>query len=220
MTAIRVEGLTGSTHSGFVTSESVFVKNATGTTIREGVIRRAPTRGAGDFATTDSKYLSLVVLGNGTGATYSDGLLLQGARTEVAYCSICDNGDDPAYEHGIYVSRVARDVFIHDNVIRGNSGAGIRFVGTGRAVQNLIDGNRLGMVFAEDVPGQIVSRYNVIRATEYAYQCDLNFKLGRLVSDYNVFSPGARFRINAQGLNVDLAGWRKATGQDLHSVIA
>jgi hypothetical protein len=199
-------------------SAGVYVNNATGVILRKSVIHDCKLRGIGDFA-TGSKFLNLVVSNNGhDGQPYNgDGILIQSQKAEVGWCVIAGNGDSPDYEHGIYVAGVARDVWIHDSVLTGNSCSGIKAAGTGLIERCSITGSPLGIVFDSDQPADMTIQHCSITATKYAIQVDANTRLARFHSDYNVFAAGSKFA--NKGVVTDLAGWQKATGLDMHSVL-
>jgi nitrous oxidase accessory protein NosD len=165
--------------------------------------------------TTSGRYLRNVITDNGhDGADYNgDGLLLKGGGAVVRGNTILRNGDSPLYEHGIYASSVATGYVIDDNVIRDNSASGIKASGSGTVTGNTISGSPRGVVFA-DAGGTVHVTGNAVSATQDVILVTSNCVLSRYQSDYNAFA-GEPFGYLGQAL--DLAGWRRQTGLDMHS---
>lgn len=164
--------------------------------------------------TTGGTYVGNTIADNGhDGEPYNgDGLLLKGSGGYVADNLILRNGDDPTYEHGIYVATTATNYLITGNTLDGNAASGIKASGQGTVTNNSISGSVRGIVFADD-GGSVVVQRNTVSATLYSILVTSNCVLSRYSSDYNTFV------VKAFGLNgpIDFASWRNQTGLDLHS---
>jgi hypothetical protein len=164
--------------------------------------------------TSSDRYVGNTIADNGhDGAAYNgDGLMLQGSGAYVASNTILRNGDSTTYEHGIYASSLAAGYVITGNTIRDNAASGIKASGQGSVTDNVISGSVRGVVFA-DSGGTVKVTGNTIDALTYAILVMSNTEISRYQSDYNTFL----LKIFGDSGPLDLAGWRLATGLDLHS---
>ena len=107
----------------------------------------------------DSAYTGLVITRNGRGeARYNgDGLQLSGTRVRGHDLRVTDNGSDPLYEHGIYVSSAARSVALQGVVSSGNAGVALKVGGSGTLEGSALQDDRLALYCGATVaPGWTV----------------------------------------------------------------
>jgi parallel beta-helix repeat protein len=204
---VTVEGNTG---------HGIQIKSSSGVSVLDSAIRSNDKSGLRELeGTVGGTYTGNTIVNNGhDGDPYNgDGVLLKGSGAVVRDNRIAGNGDSPDYEHGIYVSVGARDYRIESNVIEGNSASAIKASGGGVIVDNHLSGSPRGIVMADAGPIVSISG-NVIDGARYAVLVTSNADLARFRSDYNAFGLEA---FAYGGKLLSLAGWRIATGLDLHS---
>jgi len=149
--------------------------------------------------------------------TQGSGIIVQGSGTEISGGYVADNGNETTLEHGIYVSKLARGCTIHATTILRNAASGLKLDGEVVADRLVIAGSPRGVVLGINADGAELLDSD-ITGTTYAVMAEKGAVYGRFSLDDNRYARGSKFRLADGRTVVDLAGWKKATGLDAHSV--
>jgi hypothetical protein len=194
-TGVKVAGLSDLVFSGFsvtgATSQGIWVDAATRVTFdgltvtantAPGVqVRNSSTIAVSGSRITDNKGAGIQELGGVNGAVYSadvitgngrdgnpfngDGIQLDSNGTVVRGSTISNNGDDPTYEHGIYVDETTTAFLIESNVFEGNAGSNVKAEGNGTVRYNRMGAATLGMFVDHSTGPGVEISYNVIKGS-------------------------------------------------------
>jgi hypothetical protein len=149
-------------------SAGMQIRRSKSITVRNSDISRNAGAGIQELGgVSHSAYLSSRISGNGKSkwSFNGDGLQLTGVAGIVKGNRIEGNGNNPTWEHGIYIGTGARRYLIEGNRLRSNAAANIKAQGSGTIRYNKIAGSKLAIYVGRNTGIGVAIQYNAARGT-------------------------------------------------------
>jgi hypothetical protein len=205
------------------TGHGVQVIRSFDTLLEDVTVHDCLMSGIRDFATRTTMVRPRVLRNGRDGLAFNgDGILLQGRGHRLVEPELVGNGDSFDYEHGIYA--VGLEYSIERPRCLGNAASGIKAGGGGAITGGEIAGSVRGLILDGAIDAAVRIRGMRVSALTWAIHLLSNANVDRFDVDeitypYVAGGPLPRFNDSRTGRQYDLAGWRNATGLDMHSVL-